>query len=204
MVTPELLLPDKTTQWYSYQIGISNSKCNNTFSDSEPVVASNKASKTRKLNRHYLILLSRLLPEKKETKSRESKKVTVVKLNHLILTYSPLSSEEYAESFSPYTSIWGQKNMPYSWKAAAAPRRAVECSVPWPLYRSEAEDDLLLLQNCPLFICKSCYSHAIKPLTRSFICDKHWGRIVTKQGPFRIKSIQRPGHWAHNYKNGLL
>ena len=109
MVTPELLLPDKTTQWYSYQIGISNSKCNNTFSDSEPVVASNKASKTRKLNRHYLILLSRLLPEKKETKSRESKKVTVVKLNHLILTYSPLSSEEYAESFSPYTSIWGKK-----------------------------------------------------------------------------------------------
>ena len=78
------------------------------------------------------------------------------------------------------------------------------CSVPWPLYRSEARDDLVLLQNCQLFTCKSCYSHANKPLTRSFICDKHWGRIVTKQGPFGLESIKRPGHWAHNYKNGLL
>ena len=39
---------------------------------------------------------------------------------------------------------------------------------------------------------------------QSFICDKHWGRIVTKQGPFSLESTQRPGHWAHNYKNGLL
>ena len=69
MVTPELLLPDKPTQWYNYQIGISSSKCNNTFCDSEAVVASNKASKTRKLSRHYLILLSRLLPEKKKQKA---------------------------------------------------------------------------------------------------------------------------------------
>ena len=48
---------------------LSNSKCNNTFSDAEAVVTPNKASKTREMNRNYLILLSRLLPEKKKQKA---------------------------------------------------------------------------------------------------------------------------------------
>ena len=38
----------------------------------------------------------------------------------------------------------------------------VMCSVPWPLDRSEVE---VLLQTFLLFTCKSCYSHANKPVS---------------------------------------
>ena len=41
----------------------------------------------------------------------------------------------------------------------------VVCSVPWPLNRSEAGADLVLLQTFLPFMCnKSCYSHANKPV----------------------------------------
>ena len=40
----------------------------------------------------------------------------------------------------------------------------VVCSVPWPLNRSEAGGDLVLLQTFLLFMCKSWYSHANKPV----------------------------------------
>ena len=41
---------------------------------------------------------------------------------------------------------------------------AVVCSVPWPLTRSEAGSDLVFLQTFLLFMCKSWYSHANKPV----------------------------------------
>ena len=40
----------------------------------------------------------------------------------------------------------------------------VVCSVPWPLNRSEAGSDLVLLQTVLLFMCKSWYSHVTKPV----------------------------------------
>ena len=40
----------------------------------------------------------------------------------------------------------------------------VVCLVPWPLNRREAGGDLVLLQTCLLFKCKSWYSHANKPV----------------------------------------
>ena len=41
----------------------------------------------------------------------------------------------------------------------------VVCSVPWPLSRSEAGGDLVLLQTFMLLMCnKSWYSHANKPV----------------------------------------
>ena len=40
----------------------------------------------------------------------------------------------------------------------------VVCSVLWPLNRSEAGGDLVLLQTFLLFMCKSWYSHANKPV----------------------------------------
>ena len=40
----------------------------------------------------------------------------------------------------------------------------VVCLVPWPLNRSEAGGDLVLLKTFLLFIGKSWYSHATKPV----------------------------------------
>ena len=40
----------------------------------------------------------------------------------------------------------------------------VVCLVPWPLNRREAGGDLVLLQTCLLFKCKSWYSDANKPV----------------------------------------
>ena len=40
----------------------------------------------------------------------------------------------------------------------------VVCSGPWPLNRSEAGGDLVLLQIFLLFICKPWYSHAKNPV----------------------------------------
>ena len=52
----------------------------------------------------------------------------------------------------------------------------VVCSVPWPLNRSEAAGDLVLLQTFLFFMCKSWYSHANKPVnTWSFTYEKQQG-----------------------------
>ena len=59
--------------------------------------------------------------------------------------------------------------------------------MPWPLNRSEAGGDLVLLQTFLLFISKSWYSHANKALNMIIYV---WS----------LASIQRPGHWAHNCK----
>ena len=57
----------------------------------------------------------------------------------------------------------------------------VVCSVPWPLNRSEAGRDLVLLKTFLLFICKSWYSHANK-LVNMIIYIWKTRRFVTKQG----------------------
>ena len=58
----------------------------------------------------------------------------------------------------------------------------VVCSVPWPLNRSEAGGDLVLLQTFLLiFMCKSWYSHANKPVNMIVYIWKT-RRFVTKQG----------------------
>ena len=71
----------------------------------------------------------------------------------------------------------------------------VVCSVPWPLNRSEAGGDLVLLQIFLLFMCKSWYFHANKQVNMIINIWKT-RRFVTKQGHRQ----QRQGHWAHNYK----
>ena len=57
----------------------------------------------------------------------------------------------------------------------------VVCSVPWPLNWSEAGADLVLLQTFLLFMCKSWYSHAYKPVNM-IIYKWKTRRFVTKQG----------------------
>ena len=57
----------------------------------------------------------------------------------------------------------------------------VVCSVPWPLIRSEAGGDLVLLQTFPRFMCKSWYSHANKPVNMIIYIWKT-RRFETKQG----------------------
>ena len=56
----------------------------------------------------------------------------------------------------------------------------VVCSVPWPLNRSEAEHDLVLLQASLPFMCKSRHSHANKPVI-IITCIGKVGRFVTEQ-----------------------
>ena len=69
------------------------------------------------------------------------------------------------------------------------------CSVPWPLNRSEAGGDLVLLQAFLLYMCKSWYSHANKPVNMIIYIWKT-RRFVTAS----LASIQRPEHWAQNFK----
>ena len=63
----------------------------------------------------------------------------------------------------------------------------VVCSVPWPLNRSEAGGDLVLLQAFLLYMCKSWYSHANKPVNMIIYIWKT-RRFVTKQGHRQSKA----------------
>ena len=73
------------------------------------------------------------------------------------------------------------------------------CSVPWPLNRSEAGGDLVLLQTFLLFMSKSWYSNANKPVNM-IIYDWKTRSFVIKEGRCQPLPVQRPGHWAHNSK----
>ena len=75
----------------------------------------------------------------------------------------------------------------------------VVCFVPWPLNRRETGGDLVLLQTCLLFKCKSWYSHANKPVNMTIYIWKT-RRFVANKVTASLASIQRPGHWAHNCK----
>ena len=79
----------------------------------------------------------------------------------------------------------------------------VVCSVPWPLNRSEAGRDLVLLKTFLLFICKSWYSHANKPVNMIIYIWKT-RRFVQNKVAVSLASTQRPGHWAQNCKNNGL
>ena len=69
----------------------------------------------------------------------------------------------------------------------------VVCLVPWPLNRRKAGGDLVLLQTCLLFKCKSWYSHANKSVNMTiYIWKKR--RFVANKVTASLASIQRPGH----------
>ena len=55
-----------------------------------------------------------------------------------------------------------QYNAMYKFVGGSIGHFTVVSSVPWPLNRSEASSDFVLLQTFLLFMCKSWYSHAGK------------------------------------------
>ena len=69
--------------------------------------------------------------------------------------------------------------MAWHWKPAIS-HFTVVCSVCWPLNRSEAGGDLVLLQTFLLFTCKSWYFHANR-LVNMIIYIWKTTRFVTKQ-----------------------
>ena len=76
----------------------------------------------------------------------------------------------------------------------------VVCWVTWPLSRSEAGGDLVLMQTSLSFSCKC---ELVSITTTWFTWEKQWGLYQNKVTP-SLGSTQRPGHSTHNCKMGYF
>ena len=74
----------------------------------------------------------------------------------------------------------------------------VVCWVTWPLSRSEAGGDLVLIQSSLSFSCKF---GLISVTTTWFTREKQWGLYSNKVTP-SLAFTQKPGHSTHNCKMG--
>ena len=103
---------------------------------------------------------------------------TISLLSYLVQNADGFSSQPERKAFV----LGNQDGRRYdvSWKPTISHFSVVR-SVPWPLNRSEAGGDLVLLQTFLLFMCKSWYSHANKPVNMVIYMWKT-RRFVTKQG----------------------
>ena len=121
---------------------------------------------------------------------------TISLLSYLVQNADGFSSQPERKAFV----LGNQDGRRYdvSWKPTISHFSVVR-SVPWPLNRSEAGGDLVLLQTFLLFMCKSWYSHVTSLWTWSFTCEKQEGLWQNKVTAI-LASIQRPEHWAHNCK----
>ena len=103
---------------------------------------------------------------------------TISLLSYLVQNADCFSSQPERKAFV----LSNQDGCRYdvSWKPTIGHFSDV-CSVPWPLNRSEAGGDLVLLQTFLLFMCKAWHSHANKPVNMIIYMWKT-RRFVTKQG----------------------